>query len=290
MKNLNKAVKASLLTIGLFFPVLGQQKIITGKVVDSLSGEGISRAMILLYATTLSIDPKILANLKYDTVFTESDGSILHTMNVDPASYFLVYGILKQGYRIKYSFAGMPYDAVSLGTIQLTKVGNPVNDVFTVRGTIVDSITGKGVGGAQVIMSGLGSFDTAGNTAITGNDGKFSKPVTAGNAANDRQLVYMISRNDYRPMVGQQAISDTVLDLGTILLKRTSPGFIAAARPVTFLKSTVFMELYTLQGQVLCKGSALSGDKRLRLHNGVAIAAYRNQNGDVKAAKIVEAK
>jgi hypothetical protein len=50
------------------------------------------------------------------------------------------------------------------------------------------------------------------------------------------------------------------------------------------------MELYTLQGQVLYKGSALSGDKRLRLHNGVAIAAYRNQNGDVKAAKIVEAK
>ena len=65
---------------------------------------------------------------------------------------------------------------------------------------------------------------------------------------------------------------------------------LAAARPVTFLKSTVFMELYTLQGQVLYKGSALSGDKRLRLHNGVAIAAYRNQNGDVKAAKIVEAK
>jgi hypothetical protein len=110
---------------------------VTGTVVDSTTGAPVPQAMILLFDTsTINIDPSNLGALKLDTVFSGTDGKIQYQMTVSTKSYILGYGVLKQGYHIKYSAAGFLFSTVDLGTIQISKIDTSVKDTLMVSGTV----------------------------------------------------------------------------------------------------------------------------------------------------------
>jgi len=298
MKNYGSVALLFFLTAFLSFSGVAAQQdtiFVSGKVVDSITGAPIPNATLLLYATaSYNISPNNLGDLKLDTVYSDANGDISHTMSVIQNAFILVYGVIKQDYQIYYSVAGIQLQfniiTVNLGTIKLQKVDVLVKDTIVVSGAILDSSTGMGIDGAQVIMSGLGSFDTTGNTVLTGSDGKFSKQVIAGNAVSDTQLIYLVSKDGYRPMVGQQYISGKTLDLGTILLKRNTQGIIASAAPVRMPRAAVVTGVYTLKGQLVSVGPFASGNPKLFRHSGVAVAVFRNQNGDARAKKVMATK
>ena len=301
MKNPKYVEILFLLTMFFSLPAASAQQaqqdtiIVSGKVVDSITNAPISNATLLLYATaSINISPNNLGDLKLDTVYSDANGNFSHSMSVVQNAFILAYGVIKQDYQIKYSLAGIllqfKIKTVNLGTIKLSKVDVLIKDTIMVSGTILDSSTGMGLDGAQVIMSGLGSFDTTGNTVLTGNDGKFSKLVIAGNAVSDTQLIYLVSKDGYGPMVGQKHISGKTLDLGTILLKRTTQGIISVAEPVRLSQATVFTGVYTLKGQLVYGGPCASIEKKILRHSGVTIAVFKNQNGDARAKKVMATK
>jgi hypothetical protein len=290
MRNICSAVLLSILTIGSIASIQAQTKslTVTGTIVDSLSGAAIQNATILLTSSvSTNITTNDLKNLKIDTVNTNAKGAFSHTMKVSFSAKLLIYGLTKQDYQIKYSYMGILTGSVALQTVKLGKIKVLVNDTLTVSGTIVDSITGKGIAGAQVNVSGLGSFDTAGNTGVTGVDGTFSKLVITRNAASDHQLIFMVSKTSYGLTVGQLAISGKTLPIGKIYLRK-STGIIVLG-PIIESRKAVLMGVYSLRGQLLCVGSSLLAYEKI--HNrgdNMVIMLFRNNYGNVIARKAME--
>lgn len=281
MKIQNNAIMLFLLLMCVLSPAMAQQKTVTvsGKVVDSLTGAAIPGAAIILSAITgtLTTNPDSLGNLKYDTVYSNATGNFSQALTVSQSANILVYGVLKQDYQIKYSYTFMLLNTVSLGNIKLSKAGDLIKDTITVTGIVVDSATGAGIVGAQLIMSGLGSFDTSGNTALTGSGGSFSKQVIAGNSAAGRELVYMASMDGYQPMVGQQQISGKTLDLGTIRLKQNGQGVIYPIGIVRQPLRANSVSFYSLQGKLLYTGAVGALDTKTCNGKGIVVAVFKNQ-------------
>jgi hypothetical protein len=226
---------------------------------------------------TISIDPNNLGNLSYDTVYSNTTGNFSHTFTVSQSANLLIYGILKQDYQIKYSYTLMLSNSVNLGTIKLSKATVMTRDTITVSGIVVDSAAGTGIVGAQLIMSGMGAFDTSGNTALTGSGGAFSKQVIVENAAAGNELVYMASYDGYQPMAGQQQIAGKTLDLGTIKLKKINQGVIFSVGIVRQPLRANSVSFYSLQGKLLYAGNTGSSDAKYRAGNGIIVAVFKNQ-------------
>ncbi len=291
MKKHNNTITLFLFLIGVMFPAMAQQKTVTvsGKVVDSLTGAAVPGATIVLSAitATISIDPNNLGNLSYDTVYSNTTGNFSHAFTVSQSANLLIYGILKQDYQIKYSYTLMLSNSINLGTIKLSKATVLTRDTITVSGIVVDSSTGTGIVGAQLIMSGMSAFDTSGNTALTGSGGAFSKQVIVENAAAGNELVYMASYDGYQPMAGQQQISGKTLDLGTISLKKINQGVIFPLRGFQQASGVNSIRVYSLQGRLLYTGAVCPIDAKNGSGNGIAVAVFKNQGHFAGTKKVM---
>ncbi|MDD5676325.1 MAG: hypothetical protein PHC61_19285 [Chitinivibrionales bacterium] len=282
MKKSSGLLMASFLVVGFFLSSSAFAKAITvsGVVQDSLAGTPISQATILLYASdSLNID---MNNLQFDSTHTGADGTFSHPMTVSQNAIFLFYGVLKQGYPVKYSLAGILLPTVNLNTIKLNKITPLVQDTLTVSGSVVDSATGSGIGGVVIIMSGLGSFDTTGNSAVTGNNGAFQKRVIIGNAPSNQMLNYLIAKDGYKPAVGQTQVPGKQVDLGSIVLRKNAASAIkrgAALLPQA--KEATTMSIYTISGKLLYSGAIGKVDKVTQGRSSPVIVDFKFNNVSV---------
>jgi hypothetical protein len=252
---------------------------VTGTVVDSATGAPVPQAMILLFDTsTINIDPSNLGALKLDTVFSGTDGKFQYQMTINAQSFILGYGVLKQGYQIKYSAAGILFTTVNLGTLKISKMDTSVKDTLMVSGTVVDSVSGIGVNGALVIMSTGGGFDTIGNTILTSADGTFSKQVIV-NKLNGASIVsYIITDRNYQTKLGQNTATGKQLDLGTIFLKRTMDAVRSGAQFGMIQAQANRMSIYALNGRLLYTGRIVPLDKIEQGQTGAVIVKLANEN------------
>jgi len=280
---------------GMFFLSAAQTKSITvtGTIVDSATGSPVSGAMVLLYATSdTSIDINNLGSLKLDTVFSGANGKFQHQMTISSQAYFLVYGVLKDGYFIKYpSYPSLIlFTTVTLSTIEISKIDTSVKDTLQVTGTVVDSVTGVGIEGAFVIMSTGGGFDTTGNTVLTNSDGTFSKQVIISKVNGVSTVSYIVTDKHYVTALGQNQANGKQLNLGTITLKNKG----AAIRPETKLVSLpsrkIAMSVYSLNGRLLYEGGAQVIETILRNYRGAVIVAIKYDNARVTTIKYTPIK
>ncbi len=260
---------------------------VTGTVVDSTTGSPVPQAMILLYATsTLNIDTSNLGALKLDTVFSGTDGKFQLQMTTGMQSIILFYGVLKEGYQIKYNLAGILTSTVNLGTIKISEMDMSVKDTLTVSGTVVDSATGLGIGNAYVIMSSGGGFDTIGNTVFTNNDGTFSKQIVISELNGASIVSYIITDPDYQTKLGQNTATGKQLDLGRILMKRTTAAIKPVGLSMAYTQANR-MSLYTLNGRLLYDGRILPLDKIAQCRCGEVIMALAYNNLTISVKKIL---
>ena len=255
---------------------------VTGTIVDSATGAPVPQAMMLLFDTsTINIDPSNLGALKLDTVFSGTDGKIQNQMTVSTKSYILGYGVLKQGYHIKYSAAGFLFSPVNLDTIKISKIDTSVKDTLMVSGTVVDSVSGIGVNGALVIMSTGGGFDTIGNTVLTNPDGTFSKQVIISKANGASIVSYIITDRNYLTKLGQNTATGKQLDLGTILLKRIADAVRPEAKFGILSVGANRMSVYALNGRLLYTGRVAPLDKIVQGRTGTVIVKLTDENTTV---------
>ncbi|MGB7567315.1 MAG: hypothetical protein WBM07_05620 [Chitinivibrionales bacterium] len=289
-KNLSLTM-VCILSAGLFFISAAQTKSITvtGTVVDSTTGSPVPQAMILLFDTsTLNIDLSNLGALKLDTAFSGTDGKFQYQMTVNTLSFILGYGVLKEGYLIKYSASGFfpTSTTVNLGTITISKIDTSVKNTLTVSGTVVDSATGNGIGGALVIMSTGGGFDTTGNTVLTNNDGTFSKQVIISELNGASVVSYIITDPDYQTKLGQNTATGKQLDLGRILMERTTAAIKPAGLSMARAQANR-MSVYALNGRLLYDGRILPLDKIAQCRCGEVIVALACNNLTISVKKML---
>jgi hypothetical protein len=263
---------------------------VTGTVVDSATGAPVSQAMILLFDTsTINIDPSNLGALKLDTVFSGTDGKFQYQMTISTQSIILGYGVLKQGYQIKYSAAGILFTTVNLGTIRISKLDTSVKDTILVSGTVVDSASGAGVGGALVIMSSGGGIDTVGNSALTNADGTFSKQVIISKLNGASIVSYVITDQNYQPAFGQNTATGKQLDLGTILLKRINNAVRQEVKPGSRRAQANRMSVYALNGRLVYAGRVQPLDKIAQCRSDEVIVEFANDHSTIAARKYAPA-
>ena len=275
---------------GLFFIPNAQTKSITatGTIVDSTTGLPVPQAMVLLYASSsLSIDTNNLGALKLDTVFSGADGKFQHQMTVSTQAIILVYGVLKTGYQIKYNFSLIFLSTVTLGTIKISKMDTSMKDTIMVNGTVVDSSTTMGIGGALVIMTSGGGFDTTGNTVFTNANGTFSKQVIISKVNGASIVSFIITRQSYQTKLGKNTATGKQLDLGTILLKRIVDAIGTNAVVSMPRASANRMSVYTIGGRLLYAGRILPLEKIAQCGNCAVIVKLTNENTTIGMKKYV---
>jgi hypothetical protein len=267
--------------------------IVTGIVKDSATAQPIAQATVLLVATdlvTLMTNPN-LSNMKFDTVYTSADGSFSHSIQVSATQNIIGWMVTKTGYQMKYSLYPVTSTTttIDLSTIKLAAISQTVNDTVTVSGTVVDSVTGLPLQNAFIVMTGLASLDTAGNTVFTAANGTFSKKVTISNAANLRALIYVVTKTGYNPGGGQTLITGKTLNVGTIRLKPTNITSLNVSRPVAPRANLNNVKVYSLRGQLLYSGHAVPSNL-LSKRQGPAIVDLRHSDGSAEKIKAVSVK
>ena len=280
---------------GMIFLSSAQTKAITvtGTIVDSATGSPVSGAMVLLYATSdTSIDINNLGSLKLDTAFSGTNGKFQHQMTISAQAYFLVYGVLKEGYFIKYpSYPSLIlFTTVTLPTIEISKIDTSVRDTLQVTGTVVDSVTEVGIGGAFVIMSTGGGFDTAGNTVLTNSDGTFSKQVIISKVNGVSTVSYIVTDQHYITALGQNQANGKQLNLGTITLKNKGSAIRPETKPVSLSVRKIGMSVYSLNGRLLYEGGAQAIERIVRNYRSAVIVTIKYDNARMAIIKYTPIK
>jgi hypothetical protein len=282
---------ACIFITGMCFIPYAQTKSITatGIVEDSATSAGIPGAMVLLYAASLTdtIDLNNLGSLKFDTAFAGADGKFQHQMTIPAQAFFLFHAVFKLGYMINYDTipAIIFSTTVPVPPIIISKINNSVRDTLTVSGTVADLTTGTGIGGAFVIMTTGGGFDTTGNTVFTSANGTFSKQVVISVLNGASTVSYIITDRNYQTKLGKNTATGKQLDLGTIFLKSTntaiSLAYVAISKPATANR----MSVYALNGRLLYTGRVLPLDKIAQCRSSSVIVALINGSVTVGTKK-----
>jgi hypothetical protein len=267
---------------------------VTGPVQDSATGSPVAGALVLLLDTnTISIDLTKLTGLQFDSTVSGADGKISYNMKIATNSYILGYAIVKQGYQLVYNGAAISPTAttVSLGVIKIAASGATPLDTLTVSGKVVDSLTNVGLGGALVVMSGLGAVDTAsGNRVLTNADGTFSKQVIISELNNSPIVGYVVNQLGYTTKIGEKLASGKQLDLGTIPL---SPNLQAVRRrPLNFSEKLLpdRMVVYALNGNVLYEGPLMSFGGKVHGKNVPVLEVFKRNGIVVDIRQIVSTR
>jgi hypothetical protein len=258
---------------------------VTGTVVDSVTGQPVPGALIVLVDTnTLNLDINALGSLHLDSAFSGTDGTFRYSMTVSSGNMLLIFGVIKQGYQFYYNLNAILGNTVNLGTIRLKPADASSKDTITVTGTVVDSVTNQPLANALVAMSGLGGLDTAGNTVLTNASGTFSKQIIITKLNNSSIVAYMVTRIGYTMRVGQRTATSRQLDLGTILLVPTGAAIVPRGSLSFNAKTADRMHVYSLSGKLLYAGPVLPIASVMRKHHGAIIIDLKRNN------KIVDRK
>ena len=157
-------------------------------------------------------------------------------------------------------------------------------------GTVVDSATSTPLGNALVIMTGLGSIDTTGNTVRTANNGTFSKRVIVSNSSTLRVLLYTVSKTGYNANGGQATITSKTLNLGTIKLKLIPITSTSVTKQLAIQQRIDNIQVYSLRGQLLYAGPVVATEKILQAQHTPVIVNFRCIDRTVNSVKFVPAK
>jgi hypothetical protein len=269
----------------------GLQRSITvsGTVVDSVTGQPVENAVVLLYdASSLNIDTSDLSTLELDTAFTTSNGSFSKTISAPSSNLILIYAVVSQGYSFYFSGTALMSTTIKLDTIKLVPTDLATKDTITVSGKVVDSATGSGIPGAIIGISG-GDLDTTGKSFATDASGNFTRQVIINKIGSSTIVGYIAYKDGYTPAMGQKTATGKTVDLGIITLSRNTPVLWKAQSRVWLQNNPTSMALYSLNGRRLSTGR-VAPLNRLSLHSTNAALVEFRHNGSIIDRKKVLAR
>lgn len=258
---------------------------VSGTVVDSTTGQPVAGAVV-----SMSGFGKL--DTTGNSTVTGADGKFSKQVSIKNLSTqkLLLWAVTKTGYNASAGQLPVSGTTMDLGTIKIStvmKIANTI-DTLQVSGTVVDDATGSPIANAKVVMSGLGA-DTAGNTAMTGADGKFSKQVIVTNLSAFKALVYVVSKTGCTPNGGQVVITSKTIDLGTIKLVGPTGTINSNLKSVATAIRANNIQIYSLRGQLLYAGALVAPEKVVQNRTPV-IVNYRINNRTINSVKVVTAK
>jgi hypothetical protein len=291
-------MKHSAVRYGAFFLLslagfsFGLQRNITvsGVVVDSVTGQPVQNAIVLLYdAQTLNIDTSDLSTLDLDTAFTASNGSFSKTITAPSTNLILIYAVVMEGYSLYYSGRGLSSTTIKLDTIKLVPTDLAAKDTITVSGKVVDSATGIGIPDAIVGLSG-GDLDTVGKTAITNANGNFSRQVIINKVGALTIVGYVAYKDGYNPAMGQKTATGKTVDLGNIILSSNTPVLWKAQQQRPLHNIATSMTMYSLNGRKLYTGRVMPLDRAIAHLTSAMLVEFRHNGSIVDRKKVLPAR
>jgi hypothetical protein len=288
-------MKHSTVRYGAFFLLslagfsFGLQRSITvsGVVVDSVTGQPVQNAIVLLYdAQTLNIDTSDLSTLDLDTAFTASNGSFSKTITAPSTNLILIYAVVMEGYSLYYSGTALLTTTISLPTIKLVPTDLAAKDTITVSGKVVDSATGIGIPDAIVGLSG-GDLDTVGKTAITDANGNFSRQVIINKVGALTIVGYVAYKDGYNPAIGQKTATGKTVDLGNIILSRNTPVLWKAQQRVRLRNIATSMTIYSMNGRKLYTGRVAPLNRVIEHSTSAVLVEFRHNGSIIDRKKVM---
>jgi hypothetical protein len=274
MKYLTNAtgwLTGAVIIAGLFFPVSASQRSITvaATVIDSASRQPIPEARVMFYtSSTIQFDSsnmaKMVGNSKLDTATCGSNGKLSFPMKIASNSLVLVCPAFKKDYVMGYKtvFLQPTATSVDIGSIKLQKWMNSRKDTLTITGTLIDSATLSPMPGCFIYINGLGGWDTAGNTSVSGADGKFSKKVIIASLV--KTLAYTVVKEQDMSWLKsgmRQYATSKQISLGTMRLPTQMSGILTNNVIVRSQPGAKGLKIYTISGGLLYSGPVSSFGK-----------------------------
>lgn len=149
------------------------QKItVSGRVLDSITGTPIEKAMVRL-SGTVSITDTV-----YDSVYTDTDGKFSHEVTVGPwigIQSRLIYLVTRDGYESKYGNEMIQGTSIDLGDIKLFK--NSVSITYN-----------NPTGGTLAGQNTIDVFSIKGQLLFSGKESNFKKQLLK-NMAHSQPLI-----------------------------------------------------------------------------------------------------
>lgn len=290
MKKYHSLLMVGLCIVSMACTIFGRTIVVSGMVIDSISGDPVSKAHVLFIGlSSLSADLSDLSKVKVDSTYSNTDGTFKDTISTDAS--ILLYGATKDGYELTWNNKMLLFSSqVNIGTIKLYPTGTAPKDTFMVSGTVVDSVTGKPIDGALVIMSGMSLSITGGDTVLTASNGTFSKQAIVSRTGPFAVLIYAVSKPGYVTHIGQNQPSGKQVNLGSIELAPGGTGVVLPQRVTAlYQRSANTMGVFTLSGKRLYAGPARQLDKTLPHGTGIAVVRFARGNSTA-AAKIMSVK
>ncbi|MBN2038189.1 MAG: hypothetical protein JW768_15720 [Chitinispirillaceae bacterium] len=256
---------------------------ISGVVVDSVTGQPIEEAIVLLCDTTA--DPNIniedLGNFSIDSTTTDENGAFNTTITCPRINLALIVAIVKQNYSSYIGAAALLSTTIDFDTVALVPFESASKDTLVVSGTVVDAVGRNGIEQAMVGVSGA-DFDTVGNTAMTDDDGFFSRQVVVCRLTVDPSIGslidvpscivgYIVSKEGYTTVTGFKIPADNAVDLDTIFLESNSQIIWKGQRLARQQTGVPGMAVYTLDGKLLYRGPVVPVNHVLRRAAGTLL-------------------
>jgi hypothetical protein len=266
---------------------------VSGVVVDSVTGQPVPNAIVLLLDTNITditqIDSVDINTLKPDTAFTSTDGSFSKTITTAATNLILAYMIVKEGYAIYLTGTIMLSTTINLGTIKLVPTALAPKDTVMVSGKVVDSKTGQGIPDAKVAISGA-DMDTTGKTVTTDANGTFSRQVILTRITSLTIVGYVAYKEGYEPVIGTKPAPGKTVDLGTIVLSSNAPVLCNPKKRMHPQNGLTTMTLYSLNGKRLYSGRVVPPGRGITHSTSAVLVEFKADGSIVDLKRFVPAR
>jgi hypothetical protein len=272
----------------------GAQRTVTvsGKVTDSVSGQPVADAMVLLFDTSsTNINIERLNDFPLDTIKTDAEGSFSKIIQSPNANMYIIFAVIKQKYSSYLGFTLGLSTVINLGTIAIIPIENAPKDSLTVSGKVVDAANGTGINQCLVAFTGA-DFDTAGKTTITNADGEFSKQiivcrltlsplVVSLNLINPSLLGYTVYKEGYPPVSNFKQVTEKTVDLGAIVLSQNTSIRRFNRQTAYTRNQPATLSYYTLNGRLLYSGPMVGKRQASVIASNVLVVEVKEQRAVV---------
>jgi hypothetical protein len=261
---------------------------VSGVVVDSVTGQPIPNAIVLLLDTNITdvsqVDSIDITKLKPDTAITTANGVFSKTITTTMTNFILAYMVIKEGYSVIINGTIMLSTTIDLDTIKLVPTDIAAKDTITVSGKVVDSATGVGIPGALIGLSG-GDLDTVGKTAITDANGNFSRQVIINKVGTLTIVLYVAYKDGYNPAVGSETAINKTVDLGTIILSQNTPVLWKAQQRLRNIATS--MTIYSMNGRKLYTGRVAPLNRVIEHSTSAVLVEFRHNGSIIDRKKVM---